>query len=128
MKINFFLAVLLFSTPLLAESNDQKEILTRLDTIQKEIQELRKQVEALSASQSKTPPPPTEPKPEDITKAIQEGAKKYAIARKAGPSRDSCLVANNIADFALKYNREEDYAKWKPIAKKDCEAVSLNID
>ena len=65
---------------------------------------------------------------EDIQKAILDASKRYEIARKLGPSRDSCFLANDISAFALKHSRAEEYTKWKSTAKKDCEQAGWPAD
>jgi outer membrane murein-binding lipoprotein Lpp len=128
MKKIFLVAVLLSSPLLAGETSDQKEIITRLDALQKDIQDLRKQVEILTSVQQKKGAATAEPNPEDIAKAIKATSLQYEIARKVGPSKDSCFLAKNIASFALKYSRANDYTQWKPIANEDCKAAGWLVD
>jgi hypothetical protein len=124
----FFLISLLWSPLAMAEAGDQKEVLKRLDAMEKEIRELRTKMELITSTQAKQPVGQGELKAEDIQKAIHDASKRYEIARKLGPSRDSCFLANDIAAFALKHSRADEYTKWKSAAKKDCEQAGWPVD
>lgn len=54
-----------------------------------------------------------------------DSEKQYEIARESGTPMDRCVHAGFVSAAYIQAKDQENYAKWKEIESRDCEAAGL---